>query len=75
MAFWTAPSIFFGASSIPFGLAHLLRYLLAVYHALALSETLPEKALVVGQKKSLEATCQQIQDFGMELSPPPLPRK
>ena len=42
---------------IPIGLAHLLCYLLAVYHAPAYSETtLFAKVLMVGHKKSLEAT-------------------
>ena len=48
----------FQASSIPFRLTRLLCHLLAVHHAHAPSNTLLVKVLVVGQKKSLEATCQ-----------------
>ena len=59
----------FWALSILFGLAHLLCHLLAVHHAPAPSKTLPAKVLAAGQKKSLEAACQQIWDFGMELPP------
>ena len=62
----------FQALSVPFGLAHLLGHLLAVHHAPGPSETFLVKVLMAGQKKSLEATCLQIQDLGMEL-PPPLP--
>ena len=62
----------FQASSILFGLACLLHYLLAVYHTPAPSKTLLAKFLAVGQKKSLEAACQQIWDFRMELPPLPL---
>ena len=62
----------FWASSILFRQACLLCHLLAVLHAPAPSETLLEKVLVVGRKKCLEAACQQMQDFDMEL-PPPLP--
>ena len=65
----------FQASSIPFKLACLLPHLLAVHHACAPSKTILAKVLVVGQKKSLEAACQQIQDFGMELPPLPPPCK
>ena len=65
----------FWAFSIPFGLAYLLHYLLAMCHAPSTSKTLLAKVLVVGQKKSLEATCQQIQDFRMELPSPCLPCK
>ena len=65
----------FQALSILFGLVNLLRYLLAVHCTPATSKTLLVKVLVVGQKKLLEATCQQIQDFGMELPPLPTPRK
>ena len=63
------------ALSIPFGLAHLLRHLLTMHHTPASSDTLLAKVLVAGQKKSLEAACEQIQDFGMELPPPPLLHK
>ena len=65
----------FWALSILFGLARLLHHLLAVHHAPTPSETLLAKVLGAGQKKSLEATCQQIQDFRMELPPLPLPCK
>ena len=65
----------FWALSIPFGLAHLLCHLLAVYHTPAPSETLLAKVFAVGQKKFLEATCQQIEDYSMELFPLPLPCK
>ena len=47
----------FWASSIHFRLAHLLHHLLTMSHAPTPSETLLVKVLVVGQKKSLEATC------------------
>ena len=60
----------FWASSIPLGLTRLLHHLLAVCHAPAPSKTLLAKVLVVFHKKSLEAACQQIWDFGMELPPP-----
>ena len=56
-AFWTTPSVFFWALSVPIGLASLLRYLLAVRHTPAPSETLLVKVLGVGKKKFLEATC------------------
>ena len=65
----------FRASSILFGLARLLLHLLAMHHIPAPSKTPLVKVLVACNKKSLEATCQQIQDFGMELPPPPLPYK
>ena len=65
----------FQALSILFGLAHLLHHLLAMCHTPAPSETFLAKVLAVGQKKSLEAACQQIQDFGMELPPLPPPYK
>ena len=47
----------FRALSIPFGLACLLCYLLAMHHTPAPSKTLLAKVLAEGQKKSLEATC------------------
>ena len=65
----------FWALSIPFRLAHLLHHLLAMCHTPDSSETLLMKVLAVGQKKSLEATCQHIHDYGMELPPPPPPCK
>ena len=65
----------FQALSILFELAHLLHHLLAVCHIPTPFETLLAKVLVAGQKKSLEAACQQIQNFGMELPPPPPPHK
>ena len=45
----------FRASSIPFGLAHLLRHILAERYIPAPSETILAKVLAVGQKKSMEA--------------------
>ena len=57
----------FQASFIPFRFARLLCHLIAMRQAPALSKTLMAKVLAVGQNKSLEATCQQIQDFSMEL--------
>ena len=57
----------FQALPIPFGLGHLLHHLLAVRHSPAPSETILAKVLVAGQKRSLDAACQQIWDFGMEL--------
>ena len=55
MAFWTMPSVFFQALSIPVGLAHLLHHILAVHYTPAPSETILVKVLAAGQKKSLEA--------------------
>ena len=55
------------------GLARLLCNLLAVCHTPGPPETLLAKVLAVGQKKSLEAAFQQIQDFGIEPPPPPPP--
>ena len=55
MAFWTMPSVFFQALSIPIGLAHLLHHILAVPYTPAPSETILVKVLAAGQKKSLEA--------------------
>ena len=60
----------FWASSIPVGLAHLLRHILAKRHVPAPSETILAKVLAVGQKKSMEAATQQLLDLGMQ---PPLP--
>ena len=60
----------FRASSIPVGLAHLLRHILAERHVPAPSKTILAKVLVVGQKKSIEAATQQLLDLGMQ---PPLP--
>ena len=60
----------FWASSIPVRLAHLLRHILAKHHIPAPSETILEKVLAGGQKKSMEATTQQLLDLGMQ---PPLP--
>ena len=72
MAYWTTPSVFFGASSILVGLAHLLHHILAERCAPAPSMTILAKVLAKGQKKSMEATTQQLLDLGMEL-PLPLP--
>ena len=60
----------FWASSIPVGLAHLLRHILAEHHIPAPSETILAKVLAAGQKKSMEAATQQLLDLGMQ---PPLP--
>ena len=60
----------FWALSIPVGLAYLLRHILAERCAPAPSETILAKVLAVGQKKSMEATIQQLLDLGMQ---PPLP--
>ena len=64
---------FFWATSIPVGLAHLLRHILAECRAPAPSETILAKVLVAGQKKSMEAAIQQLVDLGMQppLLPPP----
>ena len=59
----------FWASSIPVGLAHLLRHNLAKHHIPAPSETILVKVLAAGQKKSMEAATQQLLDLGMQ---PPL---
>ena len=45
----------FRASSVPIGLAHLLRHILAERHVPAPSETILAKVLAAGQKKSMEA--------------------
>ena len=65
----------FWASSIPFGLAHLLHHILAERRIPAPSETILAKVLVAGQKKSMEAATQQLLDLGMQLPLPLLPRK
>ena len=65
----------FRASSIPVGLACLLRHILAERRIPAPSETILVKVLAAGQKKSMEAATQQLLDLGMQ---PPLlllPRK
>ena len=63
----------FQALSILVELAHLLRHILAECYAPAASETILSKVLVAGQKKSMEATIQQLLDLGMQLPlvPPP----
>ena len=61
----------FQAIFILFKLARLLYHRLDVCHTFTPSETLLSKIIVAGQKKSMEATCQQIWDFSMEY--PPLP--
>ena len=65
----------FWASSIPVGLAHLLHHILAKRRVPAPSETILAKVLVVGQKKSMEATIQQLLDLGMQPPLPPQPSK
>ena len=65
----------FQTLSIPFGLARLLRHILAIHHIPAPSETILAKVPVMGQKKPLEAACQQFQDLRMELPLPLLPHK
>ena len=65
----------FWASSIPVGLARLLHHILAKRSIPAPSETILAKVLVVGQKKSMEATIQQLLDLGMQPPLPPPPRK
>ena len=63
----------FWATSIPVGLARLLRHILVECRIPAPSETILVKVLVAGQKKSMEATIQQLLDLGMHppLTPPP----
>ena len=63
------------ASSIPVGLARLLRRILAECCIPAPCETILAKVLAAGQKKSMEATTQQLLD--LEMQPPLLlpPRK
>ena len=65
----------FRATSIPVGLARLLRHILAERRAPAPSETILGKVLAVGQKKSMEAAIQQLVDLGMQPPLPPPPRK
>ena len=60
----------FQALSIPVGLTHLLRHILAKRRVPAPSKTILAKVLAVGQKKSMEAATQQLLDLGMQ---PPLP--
>ena len=60
----------FWALSVPVGLAYLLRHILAECSVPASSETILAKVLVAGQKKSMEATTQQLLDLRMQ---PPLP--
>ena len=59
----------FWASSILVRLAHLLRHILAENRIPAPSETILVKVLAAGQKKSMEATTQQLLDLRMQ---PPL---
>ena len=63
----------FRASSIPVRLARLLCHILAERRVLAPSETILANVLAAGQKKSMEATIQQLLDLGMQppLLPPP----
>ena len=56
----------FWASSVPVGLAHLLRQILAEPCISAPSKTILAKVLVAGQKKSIEAATQQLLDLGMQ---------
>ena len=65
----------FWASSIPVGLARLLRHILAERRVPAPSETILAKVLAAGQKKSMEAAIQQILDLGMQPPLPPPPCK
>ena len=65
----------FWASSILVRLAHLVCHILAKHCAPAPSETILAKVLAAGQKKSMEATTQQLLDLGMQLPLPPLPCK
>ena len=69
-----AQHLFWG-SSIPVGLAHLLRHILAKRCTPAPSETILAKVLASGQKKSMEAAIQQLLDLGMQPPLPPPPRK
>ena len=55
----------FWALSILVGLAHLLHHILAECRTPAPSETILVKVLAAGQKKSMEATTQQLLDLGM----------
>ena len=57
----------FQALSIPVRLACLLHHLLAMHHTPTPSKTILSKVLAAGQKKSLEAACQQNLDFSIEL--------
>ena len=63
----------FRASSILVRLARLLCHILAERRVLAPSETILANVLAAGQKKSMEATIQQLLDLGMQppLLPPP----
>ena len=65
----------FQASSIPVGLARLLHHILAERRVPAPSKTILVKVLAAGQKKSMEATIQQLLDLGMQPPLLPLPRK
>ena len=65
----------FWATSVPVGLARLLRHILAERCAPAPSETILAKVLAAGQKKSMEAAIQQLVDLGMQPPLPPPPRK
>ena len=65
----------FWATSVPVGLAYLLHHILAECRAPAPSETILVKVLAAGQKKSMEATIQQLVDLGMQPPLLPLPRK
>ena len=65
----------FRATSVPVGLARLLRHILAERRAPAPSETILAKVLAAGQKKSMEAAIQQLVDLGMQPPLPPPPRK
>ena len=65
----------FRATSVPVGLARLLRHILAEHHAPSPSETILANVLAAGQKKSMEAAIQQLVDLGMQPPLPPPPRK
>ena len=65
----------FGASSIPVGLACLLRHILAKRHIPAPLETILLKVLAAGHKKSMEAATQKLLDLGMQPCLPLPPHK
>ena len=65
----------FWASSVLVRPARLLHHILAERRVPAPSETILAKVLVAGQKKSMEATIQQLLDLGMQPPLPPPPCK
>ena len=71
MAYWTMPSVFFWASSIPVGLARLLLHILAEHRIPAPSKTILAKVLAAWARRSpWRQQLQQLLDLGMQ---PPLP--